>query len=79
MESNEGYKKSFEKMTAALSKAMQPLIEVFSQAMIVVYKGITAIANRVSAFNEAHPAIAKVVAGIVLHVHYSRYEWSNSR
>lgn len=68
MEANEGYKQSFEGMIAALRKAIDPLITVFADVMTYVYKGVTAIADWVSAFNESHPVIAKVVAGVVLLV-----------
>ncbi|MEK4701995.1 carbamoyl-phosphate synthase [Solibacillus sp. FSL R7-0668] len=66
MDANEGYKKSFEDMTAALKKAMKPLIDVFAMVMIPIFNMITAVAQWVSAFSEAHPTIAKVVAGILL-------------
>lgn len=66
MDANEGYKKSFEGMMAALKKAMEPLIEVFAMVMIPIFNMITAVAQWVSAFSEAHPVIAQIVAGILL-------------
>lgn len=68
MEANEGYKQSFEGMITALRQAIDPLITVFADVMTYVYNGVTAIADWVSAFNESHPVIAKVVAAVVLLV-----------
>lgn len=66
MESNKGYAKSFETMTANLRKAFQPMVDVFAMVMIKVFDFINAIAKMMIQFNEAHPALAKMLQGFLM-------------
>ena len=66
MKANEEYKKAFEGMQASMSKAFDPLVEVFAKVMTPVFKFIGAVADMISKFNEAHPVLAKIIAGFVL-------------
>jgi hypothetical protein len=63
---NKEYAKSFENMLAALRKAFEPMVQVFAEVMTHVYKFITAIANMIIKFNEAHPVLAKILQGILM-------------
>lgn len=63
---NAEYAKSFEEMIAALKKAFQPMVEVFAEVMMHVYKFITVIANMIIKFNEAHPVLAKMIQGFLM-------------
>jgi hypothetical protein len=63
---NKEYAKSFENMLAALRKAFEPMVQVFAEVMTHVYNFITAIANMIIKFNEAHPVLAKVLQGILM-------------
>lgn len=63
---NKEYAQSFETMLAALRKAFEPMVQVFAEVMTHVYKFITAIANMIIKFNEAHPVLAKVLQGILM-------------
>lgn len=66
MEANSAYKKAFEDMSKSLSKAFEPMIEVFAMIMIPIFRFIKAIADMVVRFNEAHPTIAKLVAAFLI-------------
>jgi hypothetical protein len=63
---NKEYAKSFENMLAALRKAFEPMVQVFAEVMTHVYNFITAIAQMIIKFNEAHPVLAKVLQGILM-------------
>jgi hypothetical protein len=63
---NKEYAQSFETMLAALRKAFKPMVQVFAEVMTHVYKFITAIANMIIKFNEAHPVLAKILQGILM-------------
>jgi hypothetical protein len=63
---NKEYAKSFKNMLAALRKAFEPMVQVFAEVMTHVYKFITAIANMIIKFNEAHPVLAKILQGILM-------------
>ncbi|SPT98429.1 TMP repeat-containing protein [Lysinibacillus capsici] len=66
MATNKAYKTAFEEMGEAVRKAFQPMVDVFAMVMIPVYKFITAIAELVIQFNEAHPTVAKLVAAFLM-------------
>lgn len=66
MEANSAYKKAFEDMSKSLSKAFDPMIEVFAMIMIPLFRFIKAIADMVVRFNEAHPTIARLVAAFLI-------------
>jgi len=66
MATNEAYKTAFEEMGEAVRQAFQPMVDVFAMVMIPVYKFITAIAELVIQFNEAHPTVAKLVAAFLM-------------
>lgn len=63
---NENYAKSFNTMIESLKKAFQPMVDVFTQVMPYVYNFITAIANMIIKFNEAHPFLAKLIQGFLM-------------
>jgi phage-related protein len=65
---NQEYADSWNRMKDAINKALQPMRDVFTAVMPVVYNFITSIANLISKFNEAHPTIAKIVAAFMLLV-----------
>ncbi|OQM47538.1 hypothetical protein B6A27_00395 [Anoxybacillus sp. UARK-01] len=66
MESNEEYKKSFETMVSKLKEAFQPMVEVFADVMTKVYDFVSAIADMIIKFNEAHPTLAKIIQGFLM-------------
>ncbi|OHX39233.1 hypothetical protein [Cytobacillus oceanisediminis] len=66
MDSVAGYEDSFNRMTAAVRKAFQPMVDVFGAVMMKIYDFITAIANMAIKFNEAHPVLAKIIQGIMM-------------
>ncbi len=66
METVKGYEESFNRMKAAVSKALQPMVDVFGAVMIKIYDFIKAIAQMVIKFNEAHPVLAKIIQGIIM-------------
>lgn len=61
-----GYARAFELMGERVRKAFQPMVDVFAMIMIPIYKFITAIANMVIRFNEAHPLLARMIQGTIL-------------
>lgn len=63
-----GYGTAFKTMAAAVRQAFQPMVEVFAMIMMPVYRFITAVANLVIKFNEAHPIIARFMQGFMLLV-----------
>ncbi|UYZ01214.1 hypothetical protein OJ967_12350 [Peribacillus frigoritolerans] len=63
---NKKYADSFNTMVSTLRKAIQPMIDVFILIMVPVYNFVTAIGQMVIKFNEAHPAIAMILQGILL-------------
>lgn len=65
-ETVKGYEETFGKMVSTVRKAFQPMVEVFAAIMMPIYEFITAIADMVVKFNEAHPIIAKIVAAFML-------------
>lgn len=60
------YSTAFTTMLSTLRKAIQPMIDVFIMIMVPIYNFITMIGRLVIKFNEAHPAIAKMVQGVLL-------------
>lgn len=66
MEANKGYAEAFENMKKKLLEAMGPMITVFSEVMTVVYNFISAIADLVIQFNQAHPTAAKLISAVLL-------------
>lgn len=66
METNKAYKTAFEEMGETVREAFQPMVDVFAMVMIPVYRFITAIAELVIQFNEAHPTVAKLVAAFLM-------------
>ncbi|TCN25480.1 phage tail protein [Mesobacillus foraminis] len=61
-----GYTESFEGMLSSLREAFQPMVEVFAAVMSKVYDFITAVANLIIKFNEAHPMLAKLIQGFLM-------------
>ncbi|USK44652.1 phage tail protein [Cytobacillus oceanisediminis] len=66
MNSVAGYEESFNRMTAAVRKAFQPMVDVFGAVMKRLYDFITAVANMAIKFNEAHPVLSKIIQGIMM-------------
>lgn len=65
---NKRYSDSFTTMLSTLRQAIQPMIDVFIMIMVPIYNFITMIGRLVISFNEAHPAIAKMLQGVLLLV-----------
>lgn len=68
MDSVSGYEEAFTRMTSLAREAIQPMVEVFGQVMMVVYNFTSKILEMVVAFNEANPALAKLIQGIIMLV-----------
>ncbi|MBY0157268.1 phage tail protein [Cytobacillus oceanisediminis] len=68
MNSVAGYEESFNRMTAAVRKAFQPMVDVFGAVMKRLYDFITAVANMAIKFNEAHPVLSKIIQGILMFI-----------
>lgn len=63
---NKAYASSLDTMKSALLKAFQPMIAVFTELMIGFFNFVTSVANMISAFNEAHPVLARFIQGMLL-------------
>lgn len=68
MEMNPKYAEAYTKMLEKLSEAFNPMKEAFAAVMIPVYKFVTAIAELIIKFNEAHPVLAKFIQGTMMLV-----------
>ena len=68
MEMNPKYAEAYNTMIERLSKAFEPMKQAFAAVMIPIYKFITAIANLIIKFNEAHPTMAKFIQGALMLV-----------
>ncbi|PHC13813.1 carbamoyl-phosphate synthase [Bacillus toyonensis] len=68
MEMNPKYAEAYTKMLEKLSKAFNPMKEAFAAVMIPIYKFVTAIAELIIKFNEAHPVLAKFIQGTMMLV-----------
>ncbi|MDA2214001.1 tail length tape measure protein, partial [Bacillus cereus] len=68
MEMNPKYAKAYKDMIEALTDALKPMRDAFAAMMIPIYKTVTAIAKLVSAFNEAHPVLARFIQGTMMLV-----------
>lgn len=66
MEMNPKYAEAYTKMLEKLSKAFQPMKDAFAAMMIPIYNFISAIADLVIKFNEAHPVLAKFIQGTMM-------------
>lgn len=66
MKSVAGYEKAFNRMQKAVRRAFEPMVQVFGAVMKKVYDFITTLANLVSAFNDAHPATARLLQGFLM-------------
>lgn len=66
MKSVAGYEEAFTRMQKALRKAFEPMVQVFGDVMKRIYNFITTLANMVTAFNEAHPAAARMLQGMLM-------------
>lgn len=66
MDTVKGYEESFGRMKATIREALQPMVDVFGAVMMKIYEFITAIAQMVIRFNEAHPVLAKIIQGIMM-------------
>lgn len=68
MEENTQYAEAFNNMMEKLSKVFEPMRQAFASMMIPIYKFITAIAELIIKFNEAHPVLAKFIQGMMMLV-----------
>lgn len=66
MKLDKGYAEAFKNMGSSVKKAFEPMVQLFADVMTPVFNLITKVADLVTEFNEAHPVIAKVVAGFGL-------------
>lgn len=66
MKSVAGYEEAFNRMQSAVRKAFEPMVQVFGDVMKRIYNFITVLANMVTAFNEAHPATARLLQGFLM-------------
>lgn len=66
MKSVAGYEEAFNRMQSAVRKAFEPMVQVFGDVMKRIYNFITVLANMVTAFNEAHPAVARMLQGFLM-------------
>lgn len=65
---NAEYANSFQTMLKTVREALQPMVDVFISIMTVIYDFVTAMAELVIKFNEAHPVLAKFIQGTMLLV-----------
>ncbi|WP_416241334.1 phage tail protein [Bacillus paranthracis] len=68
MEMNPKYAESYKNMIEALTDALKPMRDAFAALMIPIYNTVTAMAKMVTAFNEAHPALARFIQGTMMLV-----------
>lgn len=68
MEMNPKYAAAYENMMKQLTKALKPLRDAFAAVMIPIFNFIAGMAELVIKFNEAHPTLAKFIAGMVMLV-----------
>lgn len=68
MEMNPKYAKAYKDMIEALTDALKPMRDAFAAMMIPIYNTVTAMAKMVTAFNEAHPALARFIQGTMMLV-----------
>lgn len=68
MNTNKAYAAAFKNMVKNVQQALQPMVQVFANAMTHVYNFISSIAKMITEFSKAHPMIAKVVSAILLLV-----------
>lgn len=63
---NDEYSSSLNKMLWSVYNALQPMLTVFRELAIGLFKTITAIAEWVTAFNDANPILARFIQGMML-------------
>lgn len=63
---NEEYSGALNKMLWSVYNALQPMLTVFRDLAIGLFKTITAIAEWVTAWNDANPILARFIQGILL-------------
>jgi phage-related protein len=63
---NPEYGIAFANMLDKLKQAFQPMVDVFAAVMTPLYNFVAMIAEMVIKFNEAHPTIAKMIAGFFM-------------
>ncbi|HDR7795309.1 TPA: carbamoyl-phosphate synthase [Bacillus luti] len=66
MEMNPKYAEAYTNMLEKLSKAFQPMKDAFAAMMVPIYNFISAIADLIIKFNEAHPVLAKFIQGVMM-------------
>lgn len=68
MEMNPKYAEAYNNMIEKLTKALQPMRDAFAAVMIPIYNFISAIADLIIKFNEAHPVLARFIQGMIMLV-----------
>lgn len=68
MEMNPKYAKAYKDMMESLTEALQPMRDAFAALMIPIYNFVNTMAKMVTAFNEAHPTLAKFIQGTMMLV-----------
>lgn len=63
---NEEYSSSLNTMLWSVYNALQPMLTVFRDIAIAMFNGITAIAQWITAWNDANPILARFIQGVLL-------------
>lgn len=66
MEMNPKYAEAYNNMMENLTKALQPMRDAFVAITIPIYNFVSAIAELIIKFNEAHPTLAKFIQGTIM-------------
>ncbi|PGH85766.1 carbamoyl-phosphate synthase [Bacillus thuringiensis] len=66
MEMNPKYAEAYNNMIEKLTKALEPMRDAFAAVMIPVYNFVSAMADLIIKFNEAHPVLAKFIQGTMM-------------
>lgn len=65
---SEQYAQAWDTMVATVVEALKPMVQAFTMLAVPIFKVVTAMAELVVKFNEAHPVLAVVLQGILMLV-----------
>jgi len=68
MEMNPKYAEAYNNMIEKLTKALKPMRDAFAAVMIPIYNFVSAMADLIIKFNEAHPVLARFIQGMIMLV-----------
>ncbi|SCM96376.1 Uncharacterized protein BWINRASL_03474 [Bacillus mycoides] len=68
LEENTKYAEAYKNMMEKLAKAFEPMVQAFASVMTPIFNFISAMAELVIQFNEAHPTLAKFIQGMMMLV-----------